>query len=1005
MLYEDLIPISTDSFGGYCPAIPPADLPPGAAVYAQNCEFPMASVRSRGGLRNVFAVSVGAASVNGLKSYITPTLARRLLIYTDQGSFDVENPQGTLNILANRPYTNLFKQSITLFGREYEAYFNAMGGFDIPRQFDDTNWDRVSQGGPGLAPSAVDESGSTANPGLSHSGALNVIAGPNGTKQVGYLVTVSVVSLPAGILAGDSVVLAGVVVAAYNGIWTIVSVDTIHNTFQYVNTVSGLANSGGGTADTGLTIVAVNPTPLGLFVGGPNVTIAGAVAGYNGTWPVRGISGGVNFLIMVATAGLGASGAGTMVVAGNVAAGLHQISVAFVTRQGFITQPPAGNSWTASGNKRVICSNIPTGPPNIIARLLLFTPVITAPAVTGSYYSLPTGSQQIPTSTMLIADNTTTTVTVDFTDAVLISGFQANYLFTQVELGEPAFVIGYNSRLFWIGERNRLSNFVNMGAEGGVVDPIAFPAPLGWTPDATVFAGIFGNDLSEWETNTSGGSNLAPSGGFGFGISGDGVTAVRGKITQSAAKDYLGVPRIRTNTSYGVRVRVARSLGLNAGTFHINLQSSSAGINTVGLAVPVLATTLGFQEFTANLTDVPLTTIPADLLLQVFADGTPGPINQGFFFDSMEIFPTNVPVNFSTARVSHAFNPESYDGVTGQVQVRPGDGQQLKAGFTLRSNLYFAKDHYLCYVTDDGINEPSAWAVNEVSSTIGICGPNAVASTEEWACFAERSGVYLCWGADPVKISQEIDTDAANLGRPAWNLVNWNAAHTIWVRIDQARKMILIGAPINGATTPNIIFGLDYKWLNSPEEIASSDSVTYSSFTGKMLSHGRGRRWFYWNISANSMCFAERADGTAQPFFGNGVANGKIYQQLAPNLQSSDDGVAVNFRWRGYGCPSAEQEQALQIGAGRKLMGYLKFRATGVGHLLLSAITAQRTTTLRPYVLSASPTGDGERPININGERFYIEVGTNAVNDWALVEKLIPYIRKSATMITRGTTV
>ena len=203
------------------------------------------------------------------------------------------------------------------------------------------------------------------------------------------------------------------------------------------------------------------------------------------------------------------------------------------------------------------------------------------------------------------------------------------------------------------------------------------------------------------------------------------LRAIRGLITQPAFQDYLRVPIIARNTSYTVRVRVAKANGLAAGTLHINLQSTLLAFTTVGLTVTAAQAGANYAEFTASLTDAALVNPPTDLILQLYADGTP--TNGGsFLVDSIEIYPTNSPFNYSTARVSHAFNPESYDGTTGQIQVRPNDGQQLRAGFPLRNNLYLAKDHYLCYVADDGVNEPASWAVNEVSGTIGICGPNAV---------------------------------------------------------------------------------------------------------------------------------------------------------------------------------------------------------------------------------------------------------------------------------------
>lgn len=1000
MLYPDLVDIPFELFGGYCPAIPPSDLSPGAASICDDCIFPQGGLRTRGGLRNAFPVGSPIpvnASINGLKSYITPSLGQRLMAWDSSGNLYKETPQGTLNLIFTRPYASLFYQSQTIFGREYQAFFNSLGGFDIPRQYDDTFWDRVSQVGPGVSPSATDS----------------------------------------------------------------------------------------GTA-------------------------------------------------------------------GNIASGKHQVSVAFITRQGFITQAAPPVTWTAAGSKQVSLTNIPVGPPNIVARLILFTPVITPPATTGSFYSTPNGTSQLATpTTMLINDNTTTAITLDFTDAILIAGFQANYLFTQIELGESAFTIGYNSRGVWMGERNKIQNLVNLTFDGGFggapsstnVGPnspsAATVSGIGtaWANPTNVFSadgvlascsllsgnnsdylnatgygfsipsnasivGIvvqalvkansatgltdfsvmllkngtrvgadhangniwttilanqtYGSSGDLWGTTwtpadindpnfgvayaaqninlistltasidyisvkvyyttpsagaaptgwtqgasfAGGGSALASSltadWGDAFAITGDGATAIRGQITQSAYQDYLLLPIIARNTAYRVRARVASAGGLAQGALHVNLQSTSGAFTTAGLAIQSGQLTASYQEFDALLTTA-IVSPPTDLLLQVYADGTP--TNNGvFLIDSIEVYPASTPFNYSVARFSHAFNPESFDATTGQIQVRPNDGQQLRAGFPLRNNLYLAKDHYLCYVQDDGVNEPSSWAVNEVSSTIGICGPNAVDYTEEWAVFAERSGFYICWGSDPVKISPEMMRDASGTGKVSWDSINWTLGHTIWVRIDKVNRMILIGVPIGETLGPNKVFMMDYRWLDSAQDIASASMVTYSSFTGKILSHGRGRRWSIWNITANSMAFAERSDGTAQPFFGNGSHNGKIYQQFDCSLQPSDDGVAIPWKYQGYGCPASMEEQAFQLSGHRKLLGFMSFRATGIGLLPLSIVTTLRTTLLRSYTMSLTPIGDGNRRVNVHGERFFPTIGPNTVaTSWFQLEKLILSVKKDS---------
>lgn len=1017
MLYPDLIDVPVEVFGGYTPAIPPQDLPPGASPFCQDVEFPLGAVRQRGGLKSYFPFASAFpnnAAINGLKTYSTPTLVKRLMVWDSLGNLYKENPQGTINLLAVRPQgAKSLYQSTTLFGREYQAFFNNFGGIDIPRQYDDTNWDRVSQVGPGAPPTATDETRvlniainaafqATAN--LTSIFATNLIAT---ITQVGNVCTVTATTGIFGfpLAVGDTISIAGNSIGAYNAVQTITQVvpgglPGTTSSFQFLF-ASGTGNGNGGNITTSLYVMsfAFSIAPFSL-VSGVSFTNAGLLpATYNGNFVIRYVqANAIWFNIPGQFAIANNTQGGTMTPTGNVIAGLHQISIVFLTRQGFLTYaavPPG--KWTATGNKRVFVTNIPTGPSNVVARLLLFTPVITPPAVTGSFFSLPNGNAQVAGSSMLINDNVTTTTVVDFTDTILIAGFNANYLFTQRELGECAFAGGYNSRTVWLGERNKVQNFINLTFDGGFSNT---GIPLGWTPHQTFAVGA----------SSAVGSGFTADWGDALAITGDGVTAVRGKLMQPAFQDYLGAAQIAQATSYQVRVRLAKAGGLNAGTFHINLQSTIGGFTTVGLAVNSGQLAASYAEFTANLTDLPLANPPIDLTLQIYADGTPN--NNGVFLvDSIEIFAINAPFNYSTAWLSHAFNPESFDNTTSSIQVRPNDGQQLRAGFPIRNNYYLAKDHYLCYVTDDGQNEPASWAVNEVSATVGIAGPNACDWTEEWAAFAERSGVYLCWGSDPAKITTEIAEDASLTGKIAWSSINWAAGYTIWLRIDQVNRRIYIGAPVNNSVTPNVVFVLDYRWLDTAQDIANSPMVTYSAFTGKILAHGRGRRWTYWNIAAASMCLAERTDGTAQPFYGNAVGNGNLWQQVRCDLQPSDQlenaagpiNVAINSVYQFYFAPSGIEEQGLQLGSHRKLLGYIKWSIRGVGSLLLSIQTGNRVTNLRNYPLSTNPPSDSGRGINIHSERFSGTIGTNQVGSWWQAEKWVFCMKKAPTILVRGT--
>ena len=1106
MLTEDLVDVPIEVFGGYCPAIVPANLPPGAANVCQDMQFPEAGARTRGGLA-VYRFSGAAipnnAAINGLKTYLTPTGAQQLMIWDSLGDLFYENPQGTLNLINSRPYQNLLYESQTLFSREYQAFSNALGGYDIPRQWDGTHWDRVSHSGPGASPIASDISfpivsiaraattgiitvllglpfgsaiqGTYVLPGLlltlngvtadatlvgsfpivtvtsEDAGAQTQVTlwGGYGYYQISALsrtggtVTAQLSRTP-NLTGGETIIIAGCEDPSYDGLFTVGSIDGNTVTWAQAgvnsNTAGGLLyvqnftasvysvfDLGYGEVSGGLPafylfgnqvsqfppgyniivsgntqpdgdgtfLISAVPPPVYLAPGSPGVPAAAETQGV--TVVYFGAAGtftpGFGGIATAAPPASAPAPTGTGGPAGHISQGLHQLSVAFINRQGYISKGAPPTNWNAGGNLLANLSDITTGPPNIAQRLLLFTPVISPPATTGTFYSLPTGSTQLlnnanpSIAVMLIPDNVTTAAVIDFSDAILISGFQAQYLFNELELGEAASMLGYNARTVWLGERARVPNFDNLGFDGGF--QVALPTvPNGWT------FGFPGGSSAV-------GAGLPVDWGDAYVITGDGLSPIKGRIFQSAYQDSLNVAIIAANTSYSVRVRLAAAGGLNRGTLNINLNSVIGGFTTVGLAIPAVQLTGQYQEFIATLTDVPLTNPPADLILQVYASGTPNGGGQ-FLIDSIEPFPTSTPFNSSIARFSYAFNPEGIDAVTGQVEIRPGDGQFLRAGFPLRNSLYLAKDHYLGYVVDDGVNEPALWTFTEASATIGICGPNAVDWNEEWAVFAERSGLYICWGSDPVKLTPEIQNDATFTGRTSWASINWAAGSTIWVRIDRINKVILVGVPINGATSPNAVFVLDYRWLDSAEDIASSPMVAYSAFTGKMLAHGRGRRWSIWSMAANAMCFAERTTGTTQPFFGNSVGNGLLYEQLDCAVQPSDNGVAIPWAYQTYAVPSHQEEQMLQLRSHRKLAGYLKFRAVGAGLLNLAISTAQRSTLLRAYALSLNPAGDGERPLNLHGERFFINFSNSGLGSWAQIEKTILCVKKDAAMLTRG---
>ncbi|MGC2815014.1 MAG: hypothetical protein WA207_06375, partial [Candidatus Acidiferrum sp.] len=770
---------------------------------------------------------------------------------------------------------------------------------------------------------------------------------------------------------------SGVAVASYNGTFPVVAAPS-STQFTYIAGASGLAASGGGTAASATATIQTTAAH-GLFVGQLVTTSGIAVADYNGTFPIASVPDATHFTFTADTGGLAASGGGTASAAGSVDAGVHQVCVIFQTRQGYLTAPSPATSWTASGGLRAIVTNIPTGPSNVVARILCFTGAGGASFFyTGSGSSLFTGN-------MVINDNATTSIAVDFSDAILLAGTNVENLFTLVELGDCSGVLEYSERLFWWGERNKMNNWLNLGFDGGFTGPSLPHYPLGWTPDA-IFApgGTDEENFVVW--------------GAAYSIVGNGSTPTRGLMTQTAVQDSLGAQRIQANTDYTIRAHCARNTTLSQGTLHLHLFSQSAGINTTGLQLTASQLTTSYVEYSAELT-APLATIPGDLVLRVYADGTPNTGGQ-FYIDSVEIFPTSTPANTSIVRGSRVEDPESYDGIEGFLSVAENNGQAIRAAFTLRERLYFVKEHSLHVTQDDGVNEPSLWTISEVSHRLGTPSVRGVGVGEDWVVIAHRTGLYIFNGGEPIKISQEI--------QPTWNQINWQYGHTLWVTVDIKERRIMVGAPLGTATSPNAVLMLDYHDLDDASDISTRPPVNVT-YTGRKAATDMARKWSPWTIAANSCALIERSDGTAMVAMGGGLpgvggagATGKVYQ--LNDTQLSDDGAAIPSYYTTHFFPERAVEQSLNLGAHRKLFSYLTMFVEGAGNLSLTTFVDSQSVpqAQQPLPLSSPSLKDLELQINVLGERVAFQVSTNQPGAWFKLQKFTPSVRPDPWAPVRG---
>lgn len=723
---------------------------------------------------------------------------------------------------------------------------------------------------------------------------------------------------------------------------------------------------------------------------------------------------------------------GTIITVGVIAAGVRKCCYSFKTRDGYITQPsPIVTFTVAAGASSIAVANLLVGPSNVEARIIFLTP-----ANGGNFYAIlvpvPVISNGVTVinSATAVNDNTSTGVNLSFSDGVLLAGFQAdvqgNNLFETAELGAPTMLLPYAGRLFAIGEQNKVTNFLNWSFDGGVVvvqstagagggAGINSTYPAGWIPDPA---------------NGTGGSVAAsPIFGNAYKISNTtGITkAIWGMITQPAFQDEFQVAIIQPSTAYSVRVTVSVPTGPTTGHLIIDLFSPSLGVavGTFSLDLSTVGITMGI--FTGTLLTTTLAPVPNDLVLRLYGtnilDGTT------ILVDREEPFPTEQPNLGTQITGSYKLNFEAFDQVTGVIDGRVQNQQPIVSAFVLFDTLYMVKSGSLISSGEVGGQEPANWNTPRVVSnsvgttsiygvTTGIDEPN---SGEEWAIIAGQPGAFIFNGGQPIKLTEEIQS--------LWNLINWKYGHTLWVKNDIVNRRILFGVPMktqttspSGAivqnpwipagiipddanpTTPNIILELNYKQLNTANQLADRPEV-HVSFSGKLIASEVVRKWSVWTINAPAAAFLTQADTTTPLFLGNSDDSGKVFRLIDDLLE--DDGAAFAQIYMPSVFPTFEQAREYQLGAVRKTFEYMTLLIQGTGPLEVDVFpntldTPYSHALLPNITLPASTNGDVEVPINECATRLFIQFKAFAVGAGFKLSKMVVMMRQEAWAPSRG---
>jgi hypothetical protein len=630
---------------------------------------------------------------------------------------------------------------------------------------------------------------------------------------------------------------------------------------------------------------------------------------------------------------------GTVTPKGQAAPGKHQMQVLYLTRQGYTTKPSPPVKFIANGDQYLDVSNIPLGPPNVVARILAFT------GADGSeFFYIPVPAQvngQVVSTATQINDNTTTSVRLDFGDPTLFAGLDigpnviGNDLPSQ-RIMDSAIGFGfYGSRLITYGQRNNIQNFQGMSFDSG-----AFPSnptlPTGWTASGSgaggaLAAGHFGRG---WQFSSGGG------------------------IFQTAYLDYGGGQIVTPNTKYRFR---AWFKGLGA-TATLTISSASTGFSSTATIISNNAS--GSWLEAAFSLKMPAA-IPIDMTLTLSGTG-------GGLIDEMSVIFADNPYLDKVLFGSYVDNPEGFDGVSGEFGPTD-DTHKIMNIAVIRSTLYLlTRDPAgrLHSTVNNGTTEPAGWTTNEVAtmcgslSTFGLTVSQADDDTgaggEQWMAWASQSGVRIFGGDQPWKISQEIQTPGIN--QPGWTDIVLDAALSIWALNDPSRRRMYFGlpfgeagSPANPASAPTDIYVLDYTDLDTAWEIAQASP--YRSGGRDMQAPYTSRKWTIWHRPMNSAAIMERSGGGLSPetenlqvpvfMGGNGQSPnfvpgfGNCYTLAS---QCSDDDYGQFFPYyTTYFFVNHALEAALGLGGQRKLLQFLQFVAqipeestTTTGHVIVT---------------------------------------------------------------------
>jgi hypothetical protein len=217
----------------------------------------------------------------------------------------------------------------------------------------------------------------------------------------------------------------------------------------------------------------------------------------------------------------------------------------------------------------------------------------------------------------------------------------------------------------------------------------------------------------------------------------------------------------------------------------------------------------------------------------------PQAVRVDFLLTVNRICLSGVPGLTSGHVISKAADYESFDQATGPLPISTDSGEIAWGVLEYRNQIYSMRERSGVVLTP-GTGEPSSWDAKarwsgDKGNGVGPCGPRAFAQNGQFIGFVHRTGFYRYDDTTPDIMTKEIPRE--------WGTINWAAATTISLSIDDDTHTVRIQVPTGNSMVPNKEFCLSYLegWMNP---------IHFTTYSQKEVTQEASRRWSFNDVSA-----------------------------------------------------------------------------------------------------------------------------------------------------------